>query len=36
VDATLDHQPPALPFDCVDFDVKLSDKPRKFYRVRPP
>ena len=27
---------PAPPFDYVDFDVKLSDKPRKFYRVRQP
>ena len=26
----------AMPFDFVDFDVKLSDKPRKFYRVRQP
>jgi hypothetical protein len=26
----------AMPFDYVDFDVKLSDKPRKFYRVRQP
>ena len=27
---------PAMPFDYVDFDVKLSDKPHKFYRVRQP
>ena len=27
---------PALPFDYVDFDVKLSEKPHKFYRVRQP
>ena len=27
---------PAMPFDFVDFDVKLSDKPQKFYRVRQP
>jgi hypothetical protein len=27
---------PAMPFDYVDFDVKLSDKPQKFYRVRQP
>ena len=26
----------AMPFDYVDFDVKLSEKPRKFYRVRQP
>jgi hypothetical protein len=25
-----------MPFDCVDYDVKVSDKPRKFYRVRQP
>ncbi len=23
-----------MPFDYVDFDVKLSGKPQKFYRVR--
>ena len=23
-----------MPFDYVDFDVKLSEKPRKYYRVR--
>jgi hypothetical protein len=28
--------PPAMPFDYVDFDVKLSEKPQKFYRVRQP
>ena len=27
---------PALPFDFVDFDVKLSEKPHKYYRVRQP
>jgi hypothetical protein len=27
---------PAMPFDFVDFDVKLSEKPQKFYRVRQP
>lgn len=26
----------AMPFDFVDFDVKLSEKPQKFYRVRQP
>jgi hypothetical protein len=26
----------AMPFDYVDYDVKLSEKPRKFYRVRQP
>jgi hypothetical protein len=26
----------ATPFDFVDFDVKLSEKPKKFYRVRQP
>ena len=25
-----------MPFDYVDFDVKLSEKPQKFYRVRQP
>lgn len=25
-----------MPFDFVDFDVKLTDKPQKFYRVRQP
>jgi hypothetical protein len=25
-----------MPFDFVDFDVKLAEKPRKFYRVRQP
>jgi hypothetical protein len=28
--------PPALPFDFVDYDVRLSEKPHKFYRVRQP
>ncbi len=27
---------PAMPFDYVDFDVRLSDKPQKYYRVRQP
>ena len=27
---------PVMPFDYVDFDVKLSEKPHKFYRVRQP
>ena len=27
---------PAMPFDYVDFDVKLTNKPQKFYRVRQP
>ena len=27
---------PAMPFDYVDFDVKLSEKPHKYYRVRQP
>jgi hypothetical protein len=27
---------PVMPFDFVGFDVKLSEKPRKFYRVRQP
>ena len=26
----------AMPFDFVDFDVKLTNKPQKFYRVRQP
>ncbi|MGH8528120.1 MAG: LVIVD repeat-containing protein, partial [Gammaproteobacteria bacterium] len=26
----------AMPFDYVDFDVKPSDKPQKYYRVRQP
>jgi hypothetical protein len=25
-----------MPFDFVDYDVKLSEKPQKFYRVRQP
>jgi len=25
-----------MPFDYVDFDVKLSEKPQKFCRVRKP
>ncbi len=27
---------PAMPFDYVDFDVKLTNKPQKYYRVRQP
>ena len=27
---------PSMPFDFVDFDVKLSEKPQKYYRVRQP
>ena len=27
---------PVMPFDFVDFDVKRSEKPQKFYRVRQP
>ena len=27
---------PVMPFDFVDFDVKLKNKPQKFYRVRQP
>ena len=27
---------PAMPFDFVGFDVRLADKPQKFYRVRQP
>ena len=27
---------PAMPFDFVDFDVKTSAKPQKYYRVRQP
>jgi len=23
-----------MPFDFVDFDVRLTNKPQKFYRVR--
>jgi hypothetical protein len=26
----------AGPFDYVDFDIKLSEKPHKYYRVRQP
>jgi len=25
-----------MPFDYVDFDVKISEKPQKYYRVRQP
>jgi len=25
-----------MPFDFVDFDVKLTNQPQKFYRVRQP
>jgi hypothetical protein len=27
---------PAMPFDFVDFDVKVTEKPQKFYRVSQP
>ncbi len=27
---------PAMPFDFVDFDVRISEKPQKVYRVRQP
>ena len=27
---------PAMPFDFVDFDVRIAEKPQKFYRVRQP
>jgi len=27
---------PAMPFDFVDFDVRMAEKPQKFYRVRQP
>ena len=27
---------PAMPFDFVDFDVRIAEQPRKFYRVRQP
>ena len=27
---------PVMPFDYVDFNVKLSEKPQKYYRVRQP
>ena len=27
---------PVMPFDYVDFDVKLTNQPQKFYRVRQP
>ena len=27
---------PTMPFDYVDFDVKIAEKPQKFYRVRQP
>ena len=27
---------PAMPFDYVDFDVKLTNKPQKYYRVTQP
>ena len=27
---------PAMPFDFVDFDVKITNKPQKFYRIRQP
>jgi len=25
-----------MPFDYVDYDVKIAEKPQKFYRVRVP
>ena len=27
---------PAMPFDYVDYDVKIAEKPQKYYRVRQP
>jgi hypothetical protein len=27
---------PTMPFDYVDYDVKIAEKPQKFYRVRVP
>ena len=27
---------PAMPFDFVDFNVRIAEKPQKFYRVRQP
>ena len=27
---------PTMPLEYVDFDVKLSEKPQKYYRVRQP
>jgi hypothetical protein len=27
---------PGMPFDYVDFDVKIAEKPQKFYRARQP
>ena len=27
---------PTMPFDYVDFDVRITEKPRKYYRVRQP
>jgi len=27
---------PAMPFDYAGFDVKIADKPQKFYRLRQP
>ena len=36
LDAAPDHQRLAMPFNYVDFDVKLSKKPHKFYRVCQP
>lgn len=32
----LTNNVPGMPFDYVDFDVKRSEKPHKFYRVRQP
>jgi hypothetical protein len=30
----IQHKDAVMPFDFVDFDVKLANKPQKFYRVR--
>jgi hypothetical protein len=27
---------PAMPFDYVDLDVKMAEKPQKYYRVSQP
>ena len=27
---------PTMPFDFVDFDVRMAEKPQKYYRVRQP
>jgi hypothetical protein len=48
IEATTDLNPPVrwtpifstefatLPFDYVDFDVRIADQPQKFYRARQP